>query len=107
MWSMGNEGGDGVNFIACPNWLRTKDPSRPVHYERAEDRDHVDIYTPMYPGVEWLKKWASKKHERPDHVEYMHAMGNSLGGMSDYWELIREEPQLQGGCIWDWASGFT
>ena len=105
MWSMGNEGGDGVNFIACSNWLRTKDPSRPVHYERAGDRDHVDIYTPMYPGVEWLKKWASKKHERPLIMcEYMHAMGNSLGGMSDYWELIREEPQLQGGCIWDWVD---
>ena len=105
MWSMGNEGGDGVNFIGCSNWLRTRDPSRPVHYERAENRDHVDIYTPMYPGVEWLKKWASKKHERPLIMcEYMHAMGNSLGGMSDYWDLIRKEPQLQGGCIWDWVD---
>ena len=105
MWSMGNEGGDGVNFIACANWIRSKDPSRPVHYERAEDRDHVDIYTPMYPGVEWLKKWAGKKHERPLIMcEYMHAMGNSLGGMSDYWDLIRKEPQLQGGCIWDWVD---
>ena len=105
MWSMGNEGGDGVNFIACSNWLRARDPSRPVHYERAEDRDHVDIYTPMYPGVEWLKKWARKKHERPLIMcEYMHAMGNSLGGMSDYWDLIRKEPQLQGGCIWDWVD---
>jgi len=105
MWSMGNEGGDGTNFVACSNWIRERDPSRPVHYERALDNDHVDVFSPMYPGIDWLKKWAEKEHERPLIMcEYMHAMGNSLGGMKDYWDLIRSEPQLQGGCIWDWVD---
>ena len=105
MWSMGNEGGDGVNFVACSNWIHERDPSRPVHYERAEDRDHVDVFAPMYPGVKWLEKWSEKTHGRPLIMcEYMHAMGNSLGGMAEYWELIRKEPQLQGGCIWDWVD---
>ena len=105
MWSMGNEGGDGINFIDCSNWIRSRDPSRPVHYERAGDNDHVDVFSPMYTGVEWLKKWVKKKNKRPLIMcEYMHAMGNSLGGMSDYWNLIRKEEQLQGGCIWDWVD---
>ncbi len=105
MWSMGNEGGDGVNFVACSNWIRTRDPSRPIHYERAGDNNHVDIFSPMYTGVEWLKEWVKKEHERPLIMcEYMHAMGNSLGGMKDYWDLIRKERQLQGGCIWDWVD---
>ena len=105
MWSMGNEGGDGVNFVACSDWIRQRDPSRPVHYERAGDQDHVDVYSPMYPGVNWLSKWAKDRHVRPLIMcEYMHAMGNSLGGMKDYWDLIRKEPQLQGGCIWDWVD---
>ena len=61
MWSMGNEGGDGINFIDCSNWIRSRDPFRPVHYERAGDNDHVDVFSPMYTGVEWLKKWVKKK----------------------------------------------
>ena len=51
MWSMGNEGGDGINFIDCSNWIRSRDPFRPVHYERAGDNDHVDVFSPMYTGV--------------------------------------------------------
>ena len=105
LWSMGNEAGDGVNFVAASKWIHQRDPSRPVHYERAGNGDHVDIYTPMYTGVEWLKKYVEKEHDRPLIMcEYMHAMGNSLGGMVDYWDLIRKEPQLQGGCIWDWVD---
>ena len=105
MWSMGNEAGDGVNFIAGSNLIHKRDPSRPVHYERALARDHVDIYSPMYPSISELEKWASKEHKRPLIMcEYMHAMGNSLGGMSDYWKTIRKHPQLQGGCIWDWVD---
>ena len=109
LWSMGNEAGDGVNFVAASKWIHERDPSRPVHYERAGNRDHVDIYSPMYTGVEWLKNYVQEQHDKPLIMcEYMHAMGNSLGGMADYWELIRKEPQLQGGCIWDWVDqGLT
>ena len=105
MWSMGNEGGDGVNFISCSKWIKNRDPSRPVHYERAGEQDHVDIYSPMYTSLIGLKNWVKEKRDKPLIMcEYMHAMGNSLGGMEDYWNLIRKEPQLQGGCIWDWVD---
>ena len=105
IWSMGNEGGDGVNFVAGSDWIHQRDPSRPVHYERALDRSHVDIYSPMYTSIEWLKKWAFEPRQRPLILcEYMHAMGNSLGGMKDYWDAIRTYKHLQGGSIWDWVD---
>ena len=105
MWSMGNEAGDGVNFVAASDWIHERDPSRPVHYERALDRDHVDVYTPMYASIQYMKKWASTSRKRPLILcEYMHAMGNSLGGMKDYWDAIRSYEHLQGGCIWDWVD---
>jgi beta-galactosidase len=107
-WSMGNEAGDGVNFDTCYNWIKQRDPSRPVHYERAELRHNTDIYCPMYPDIEYLEQYASKPQERPLIMcEYAHSMGNSTGNLKDYWEVIERYPQLQGGSIWDWVDqGF-
>ncbi len=105
IWSMGNEAGDGVNFVAGSAWLHQRDPFRPVHYERAQLRDHVDIYSPMYMRIDGLKKYVSKPQKRPLILcEYAHAMGNSVGNLQDYWTLIEAEPQLQGGFIWDWVD---
>ncbi len=105
IWSMGNEGGDGVNFVAGSNWIHDRDPSRPVHYERALENDHVDLYTPMYTSIDHITEWASVPRKRPLILcEYMHAMGNSLGGMQDYWDAIRSYKHLQGGAIWDWVD---
>ncbi len=105
IWSMGNEAGDGVNFVAGSDWIHQRDPSRPVHYERALLRDHVDIYSPMYMRIEGLKRYASKIQKRPLILcEYAHAMGNSVGNLQDYWDVIEAEPQLQGGFIWDWVD---
>lgn len=105
IWSMGNEAGDGVNFVACSDWIHKRDPSRPVHYERALLRDHVDIYSPMYMGIEGLKRYVSRTQTRPLILcEYAHAMGNSVGNLQDYWDVIEAEPQLQGGFIWDWVD---
>ena len=105
IWSMGNEGGDGVNFVAGSAWIHDRDPSRPVHYERALENSHVDIYTPMYTSIDRIVEWASVPRERPLILcEYMHAMGNSLGGMQDYWDAIRANKHLQGGAIWDWVD---
>ena len=105
MWSMGNEAGDGVNFVAASNWIHERDPSRPVHYERALERDHVDVYTPMYASIEYIIEWSSLSRDRPLILcEYMHAMGNSLGGLKDYWDAIRSHKYLQGGYIWDWVD---
>jgi beta-galactosidase len=105
IWSMGNEAGDGVNFDTCYNWLKQRDPSRPVHYERAELGRNTDIYCPMYPDVEYLAEYASKPQARPLIMcEYAHAMGNSTGNLQEYWDVIESHPQLQGGSIWDWVD---
>jgi len=105
IWSMGNEAGDGVNFEAASDWIHHRDPSRPVHYERALMRPHTDIYCPMYAGINHLVKYASEKQDRPLILcEYAHAMGNSVGNLQDYWDAIKKYDHLQGGCIWDWLD---
>lgn len=111
LWSLGNEAGDGVNFVACSRWVRQRDPSRPVHYERAGEAAHVDLFSPMYYPIRRLEAWCRKMEQRPlaeqrplIQCEYNHTMGNSSGGLADYWALIRRERLLQGGCIWDWRD---
>ena len=105
IWSMGNEAGDGVNFEAGSAWIHERDSQRPVHYERAGQRAHVDIVSPMYMRIEGLIKYASQPQDRPLILcEYAHAMGNSVGNLQDYWDVIEREPQLQGGFIWDWVD---
>ncbi|MGC8865545.1 MAG: glycoside hydrolase family 2 TIM barrel-domain containing protein [Bacteroidales bacterium] len=107
-WSLGNEAGDGVNFDACYDAVKQRDPLRPVHYERAEGGRNTDVYCPMYPSVPYLEKWASKPQPKPLIMcEYAHSMGNSTGNLVDYWNTIKSHPQLQGGFIWDWVDqGF-
>ena len=108
IWSMGNEAGNGDNFQACYDWIKQRDPSRPVHYERAELDNNTDIYCPMYARIEQLVSYASQPQRRPLILcEYAHAMGNSVGNLQDYWDVIERHPQLQGGFIWDWVDqGF-
>ncbi|MCX6170653.1 MAG: DUF4981 domain-containing protein [Ignavibacteriales bacterium] len=108
IWSMGNEAGDGVNFEAASNWIHMRDASRPVHYERAGRKAHTDIVCPMYPGINYLLNYAKEKQDRPLIMcEYAHAMGNSVGNLQDYWDVIESHDQLQGGSIWDWVDqGF-
>jgi len=102
---MGNEAGDGCNFEAASAWIHARDPSRPVHYERAGRKPHVDIVSPMYMRIKGLKEYASQPRERPLILcEYAHAMGNSGGNFQDYWDVIENERQLQGGFIWDWVD---
>ncbi len=109
IWSMGNEAGDGVNFDSCSAWLHHRDPSRPVHYERALKRPTVDIYSPMYPGIGYIERYAKTNPYRPLIMcEYAHSMGNSTGNFQDYWDVIEKYPALQGGFIWDWVDqGFA
>jgi len=108
IWSMGNEAGDGVNFTACYQWIKQRDLSRPVHYERALKGPNTDIFCPMYASVNYIEKYASEPQDRPLILcEYSHAMGNSNGNFQDYWDVIERYSQLQGGCIWDWVDqGF-
>ncbi len=105
IWSLGNEGGDGVVFEATSAWIQERDPSRPVHYERAELREHTDIYAPMYARIDHLVEYAEEHDDRPLILcEYSHAMGNSNGNIKDYWDAIYEHRQLQGGFVWDWVD---
>ncbi|MFC1725919.1 glycoside hydrolase family 2 TIM barrel-domain containing protein [candidate division KSB1 bacterium] len=105
IWSMGNEAGDGVNFEANSDWIHFRDPSRPVHYERALRRPHTDIYCPMYARVSFIENYAKGDNDRPLILcEYAHAMGNSVGNLKEYWDVIEKYPLLQGGCIWDWVD---
>ncbi len=105
IWSMGNEAGDGVNFVAASAWIHERDPSRPVHYERAEQRPHTDIVCPMYASIDRIVRYGSKPQKRPLILcEYAHAMGNSVGNFQDYWDAIEKHKHLQGGCIWDYVD---
>ncbi|MBQ9450276.1 MAG: DUF4981 domain-containing protein [Bacteroidales bacterium] len=105
VWSMGNEAGNGPNFEATYDWLKAWDPTRPVQYERADLERNTDIYCPMYADYEHIVKYAESHPDRPlIQCEYAHAMGNSMGGFEDYWDLYRKYPALQGGCIWDFVD---
>lgn len=104
-WSLGNEAGDGPNFEACYRWIKERDGSRPVQYEQAGRKAHTDIVCPMYADLRWMEKFAQSGDERPlIQCEYAHAMGNSMGGFKEYWDLIRKYPNLQGGFIWDYVD---
>lgn len=105
IWSMGNEAENGCNFQEAYNWLKAKDPSRPVQYEPAFEEANTDIVCPMYPNLEEIEAYAQKNDGRPFIMcEYAHAMGNSVGNLIDYWELIQQYDCLQGGFIWDWID---
>ena len=105
IWSLGNEAGDGINFEATSGWIHERDASRPVHYERAGTRPHTDIVCPMYAGIGRLESYAKGNPNRPLILcEYAHAMGNSVGNLQDYWDMIEAHDSLQGGCIWDWVD---
>ena len=105
-WSLGNEAGNGVNFRATYDYVKAADPSRFVTYERAEQAPNTDVFVPMYASYEGLERFAKQsKDGRPlIQCEYAHAMGNSLGGFREYWDLYRKYPKLQGGFIWDFKD---
>ena len=105
IWSLGNESGYGSLFEELYRWTKKRDPSRPVQYEGGGEEGLSDIYCPMYARVWALRKWTNELQERPLIMcEYAHAMGNSVGNLQDYWDLIYKYDQLQGGFIWDWVD---
>jgi beta-galactosidase len=108
MWSMGNECGNGVNFEYTYDWMKQRDPSRPVTYERAIYDRNTDVIGLMYASPKYLQRFVDEGldslHRPFIMVEYCHAMGNSMGGLQDYWDVIEANEQLQGGCIWDWVD---
>jgi beta-galactosidase/beta-glucuronidase len=105
-WSLGNESGFGPNFQAAADWVHANDPTRPVHYHPAYNAACVDMISLMYPPVDRLVKEGQDPSETRPVVmcEYAHAMGNSPGGLKEYWEAIEANPRLQGGWVWDWVD---
>ena len=105
VWSLGNEAGYGPNFERAYDWVKAYDPSRPCQYEQARQNGKTDIFCPMYYGYDDCEKYAQGDNPRPlIQCEYAHAMGNSMGGFKEYWELIRKYPKYQGGYIWDFVD---
>lgn len=108
-WSLGNESGNGKAFFDTYDWAKARDKSRPVQYEQAHQRDrNTDIFCPMYPSWESMKRDAARDLEKPYIMcEYAHAMGNSMGNMQEYWDVMRSSKNMQGGFIWEWYNhGF-
>ena len=110
-WSLGNEAGLGPAFEKGAQIIKDLDPSRPITYggwgtvDGPSVVDYVDIYTPMYDFIYELEDYIAAKPEKPLILaEYAHAMGNSLGNLNKYWQVIYENEQLQGGFIWDWVD---
>lgn len=104
-WSLGNESGYGKHFETIYNWTKKRDNSRPVQYEGSRRTGVSDIFCPMYARIYTLREHANQRQVRPLIVcEYAHAMGNSVGNLQDYWDLIYKYDQLQGGFIWDWCD---
>lgn len=113
LWSMGNEAGNGVNFYAAYEWMRERDDTRFVQYERAVvgwGKDarfewNSDVLCPMYHWTDALEEMSAAQPDRPVILcEYAHAMGNSIGNLKEYWDAFYRHPRMQGGFIWDWVD---
>ncbi|WP_222618067.1 glycoside hydrolase family 2 TIM barrel-domain containing protein [Nakamurella sp. PAMC28650] len=118
MWSLGNESGVGRNLSAMAQWVKSRDPSRLVHYEGDWDSKDVDVYSRMYASVDEVEQIglrtekAAATEELDAHrrslpfllCEYAHAMGNGPGGLGEYQHLYQTYPRLQGGFVWEWLD---
>ncbi|MFN8441849.1 MAG: glycoside hydrolase family 2 TIM barrel-domain containing protein [Caldilineaceae bacterium] len=115
-WSLGNESGIGPNHEAAAGLVRGLDPSRPLHYEGAiskwmgegwlQNERVSDVVCPMYASIADIIDYAEEgRGKRPLILcEYSHAMGNSNGGLADYWAAFEKYACLQGGYIWEWLD---
>ncbi|MDE3251798.1 MAG: DUF4981 domain-containing protein [Bacteroidota bacterium] len=106
IWSMGNECGNGKVFHDAYRWLKETDPDRPVQFEQAGEDWNTDIVCPMYPGINYMKRYAVDASKTRPFImcEYSHAMGNSNGNFQEYFDVINTNPKMQGGFIWDWVD---
>ena len=109
IWSCGNESYAGEDILAMSRFFHENDPGRLVHYEgvfhnRAFDAIS-DMESRMYAKPWEIREYLESKPAKPFILcEYMHDMGNSLGGMESYIRLAEEYPQYQGGFIWDYMD---
>lgn len=109
IWSCGNESFGGKVIFAMSEWFRHRDPTRLVHYEGIfHDRRYnatSDMESRMYTKPQDIAAWLKTDTSKPFIMcEYMHAMGNSCGGMYLYTDLVHAYPHYQGGFIWDYID---
>ncbi|WP_207423812.1 glycoside hydrolase family 2 TIM barrel-domain containing protein [Desertivirga brevis] len=105
IWSLGNECGNGPVFHDGYKWMKQRDPSRPVQFEQAGEDWNTDIVCPMYPRIQDMKAYAASGKTRPYIMcEYSHAMGNSSGNFQEYFDIMMNSKNMQGGFIWDWVD---
>lgn len=106
MWSLGNEAFYGSNFKAMYDWIREYDETRVVHYEGDRDAETVDVYSEMYPSINFIEDFAKDASKEKPLVlcEYIHAMGNGPGNIKEYIDAFYKYPKLQGGFVWEWAN---
>ena len=107
-WSLGNESGGGQNFQATYDCVKRLLPGRDnfVHYEGYNHGEkYSDFGSDMYPKVETVIKQSSGLHGKPYFIcEYAHAMGQAVGNLQEYWDVIEKSTGIVGGCIWDWVD---
>ena len=109
-WSLGNESYAGEVLVKMNAYFKQRDPDRLVHYEGVFNnpvyKDRIsDMESHMYTAPADIRKYLQNDPPKPFILcEYMHDMGNSLGGMKSYHDLVDEYPMMQGGFIWDYID---
>lgn len=111
-WSLGNECGDATNFSSAKTEMNKYDNSRPIFYCNEDyNVSYSDLHSNMYPTVYPIgdKQGASSKSNgyngKPYFIcEYAHAMGQAVGNLKEYWDVIEKSTGIIGGCIWDWVD---
>lgn len=106
-WSLGNESGGGTNFNYTYSEVRSID-NRIIHYEGATRASTAptDLWSVMYPSISNCMSYANyNRFGQPYFMcEYAHAMGNAVGNLKEYWDIIETSRYGIGGCIWDWVD---
>jgi len=103
VWSLGNEGGRGQNLVAMADTVKKLTPEIPVFSD--SDRDVSDLYDDSYLSPDRFKKKAEEITDKPFLMrEYAHAMGNSVGNLQEYWDIIYADSSIAGAAIWDWVD---
>ncbi len=111
-WSLGNECGAASDFSSAKTEMKKYDNSRPIFYCNEDNNvDYSDLHSNMYPTVYPIgdKEGTSSKSNgyngKPYFIcEYAHAMGQAIGNLKEYWDVIESSTGIIGGCIWDWVD---
>ena len=106
-WSLGNESGYGINLVAAYNAVKKLDNTRIIHNcdgSSPSPSDISDLHSIMYPPLSTARSSTSAGSRPAFFCEYAHAMGNAIGNLQDYWNIIEKSNNGIGGCIWDWVD---